>query len=53
MVSSQVIGEFALIRDTKTQLFSTNDSPNNKRAIATVSSALDGAVTEPINGLSE
>jgi hypothetical protein len=52
MVSSKTIGELALMR-LVTQLFSTKSSPNTILAMAIVSSARSGAVTEPMNGLSE
>ena len=53
MVSSNTIGELALIRLVSTVFWSTKSSPNTIFAIATVSSARSGAVTEPMNGLSE
>ena len=53
IVSSHVIGEFALISEVAIVLFCTNSSPNRIFAISTVSCARDGAVTDPINGLSE
>ena len=53
MVPSQTIGELALTRLEMTVLFSTNSSPKTSFAMATVSSARSGAVTEPMNGLSE
>ena len=53
MVASQVIGELALIRLINTVLVSTKSAPNRIFAISTVSSARSGAVTEPMNGLSE
>ncbi|MCY1308466.1 hypothetical protein D3C87_2167000 [compost metagenome] len=53
MVSSKTIGELALIRFSVTQLFSTNSSPKTIFAMAIVSSARSGAVTEPMKGLSE
>src|SRR3546814_2444963 len=48
MVSSNTIGELALMRFSVTQLFSTNSSPNSSFAMAIVSSARSGAVTEPM-----
>ena len=52
MVASKHIGELALIRLVSTVLFATNSSPNTISAMATVSSARSGCVTEPMNGLS-
>ena len=57
MVSSKVMGEFALIRLMQTVRFlpvagSTKLSPNRRLAISTVSCARSGLVTEPMKGLS-
>jgi hypothetical protein len=52
MVSSNTIGELALIRLRVTQFWSTNSAPNRILHISIVSSARSGAVTEPMNGLS-
>ena len=41
------------MRLVTTVFASTNSSPNTMRAMETVSSARSGAVTEPMNGLSE
>ena len=53
MVPSKVMGELALIRLIITVLLSTKAAPKAIFAIATESSARSGAVTEPMNGLSE
>jgi hypothetical protein len=53
MVESNTSGELALIRLISTQLESTKSSPNTILAMVTESSARSGAVTEPMNGLSE
>ena len=53
MVPSKTIGELALMRFTTTQFWSTKSDPNRMRHISTVSSARSGAVTEPMNGLSD
>ena len=53
MVPSKVMGELALIRLTITVLLSTKASPKTSLAMATLSSARSGAVTEPMKGLSE
>ena len=53
IVPSQVIGEFALIKLIITVLLLTNSSPKRILAMSIVSLARSGAVTEPINGLSE
>ena len=52
MVSSQTIGEFALISEVQTVFWSTNASPNTIFSMLTVSCARSGAVTEPMIGLS-
>ncbi len=53
MVASKVMGELALIRLVRTVLVSTKSSPKTIFAMATVSSARSGAVTEPMKGMSE
>ena len=53
IVASHTKGEFALMRLVMTAFSSTNASPKTIFAIETVSSARSGAVTEPMNGLSE
>jgi hypothetical protein len=53
MVSSKVMGELALIRLTSTVFWSTKSSPKTSLAMATVSAARSGAVTEPMKGRSE
>jgi hypothetical protein len=53
MVPSQVIGELALIRPIVTAFSATKSSPNTSLAIAIVSSARSGEVTEPMKALSE
>jgi hypothetical protein len=53
MVPSQTIGELALMRLVMTVFLATKSAPNRIFAISTVSSARSGAVTEPMNGLSE
>jgi len=52
MVSSNVIGELALIRLAMQQLLATNASPKTSLAISTVSCARSGWVTEPMKHLS-
>ena len=53
MVESKTMGELALIRLIITVFCSTKSSPNASLAMATLSSARSGAVTEPMKGLSE
>ena len=53
MVSSQTKGELQLTSAMITVWRSTNSSPNRMRAIFSASSARSGAVTGPMNGLSE
>ncbi len=53
IVESQTIGEFAFASETITVFDSRKSAPKRIRAIATVSSARLGWVTEPMNALSE
>ena len=53
IVESHTIGELALTSETITVFVSRKSAPNRIRAIATVSSARLGCVTEPMNALSE
>ena len=52
MVASKVMGELALISEVTTVFLRRKSSPNRIFAIATVSSARSGWVTEPMNALS-
>ena len=53
MVSSQTSGELQLTSAMITVFRSTKSSPNTSLAICTASAARSGAVTGPMNGLSE
>ena len=53
MVSSHTSGELQLTSEIITVFASTNASPNTSLAMRTASSARSGAVTGPMNGLSE
>ena len=52
MVASHTKGEFTFTLPRMTQLLSTTSAPNTMRVISIESAARDGAVTEPMNGLS-
>jgi len=53
MVSSQTSGELQLTSETITGPASTTSRPNTISAMRTASSARSGAVTGPMNGMSE
>ena len=53
IVASHTIGELAFASETMTVFVSRKSAPKRIRAIATVSSARLGCVTEPMNALSE
>ena len=53
IIESKVRGELILIKLVNTVFCLTNSSPKRIFTISTLSLALSGAVTEPINGLSE
>ena len=53
MVASITSGELMLMSETRQQFSSTKSSPKTSRAMATLSSARSGAVTEPMKGRSD
>ncbi len=53
MVSSHTSGELQLTSEIITVFWSTKSAPNTSSAMRTASAARSGAVTGPMNGLSE